>query len=220
MSADQLDADYLHEHPELDERRLGKATASEFNNIIARNRGGGEASSRRNYKMQLVLERVTGKTPTRFTNKYMDWGHDTEELAVVELMLRYPDLDIHRCTFIEHDFLAAGASPDRLIGDDGVVEVKCFNSANHYDVLKTGELPRDYIAQVQGQLWITGRKYCMAVMFDPDFPAPADAIILRIERDEKYIDNLMVDVANFLDEVDAAERYIKTYKGDQKNVNR
>lgn len=206
------DLDYLHDHPELDQRRLGKATASSFNDVIARTRDGREASARRNYKIQLVLERLTGKTPTRFSNSYTDWGHDTEELAVVELMLRYPDLDINKCGFLEHDFLAAGASPDRLIGIDGLVEVKCFNSANHYEALKTGKLPDEYRAQVQGQLWITGRKYAVVVMFDPDFPPESQIIILRVERDEKYIDNLMVDVANFLEEVDEQEKFVREYK--------
>lgn len=208
----QQDADLLHDHPELDKRRLGKATASEFNKIIAKSRGGGEAASRRNYRIQLAIERTTGKTPSRFSNDYTDWGHDTEELAIVELMIRMPELDIQKTPFIEHDFLAAGASPDRLIGDDGVVEVKCFNSANHYEALVTQKLPAEYRAQVQGQLWITGRRYCKAIMFDPDFPPEAQLIILHVERDEPYIDNLMVDVANFLEEVDKQTEFINNYK--------
>lgn len=208
----QQDEDMLHEHPELDKRRLGKATASEFNKIISRSRDGRETAARRNYRIQLTLERATGKTPSRFSNDYTDWGHDTEELAVVEFMLRHPELNLQKTSFIEHDFLAAGASPDRLIDDDGNLEVKCFNSANHYEALEKQQLPREYIAQVQGQLWITGRKYCMAVMFDPDFPPSAQLIILRVERDEKYIDNLMVDVANFLEEVDKQTEFVNNYK--------
>jgi predicted phage-related endonuclease len=206
------DQDLLHDHPELDKRRLGKATASEFNKILSKSRSGGEAAGRRNYRIQLALERVTGKTPSRFSNDYTDWGHETEELAVVELMLRMPELDIQKTPFIEHDWLMAGASPDRLIGDDGVVEVKCFNSANHYEALEKQELPREYLAQVQGQLWITGRQYCKAVMFDPDFPPESQLIILHVPRDDKYIDNLMVDVANFLEEVDKQVKFITDYK--------
>jgi predicted phage-related endonuclease len=208
----EADPDYLHDHPDQDPRRLGKATASEFHNILAKGRYGKEAAGRRNYRIQLALERVTGKTPTRFSNAYTDWGHDTEELAVVELMLRMPELDIDKCGFIEHAFLAAGASPDRLIAEDGVVEVKCFNSANHYEALRTNKLPSEYVAQVQGQLWITGRKYAIVVMYDPDFPPNSQLIILRVERDEKYIDDLMVEVSNFLDEVDEQVKFINNYK--------
>lgn len=200
---------------EWDQERLGIPTASEFNNVIARGRDGKEASARRNYKIQLTLERVTGKTPTRFAgNAYTDWGHETEELAVVELMLRQPELNIRKCGIFRHPFLRAAASPDRVSDEDGLftVEVKCFNSANHYEALVTNKLPRDYVAQVQGQLWITGRKYAIVVMFDPDFPPESQCIILRVERDEKYIDNLAVDVSNFLDEVEEQEKFIREYK--------
>lgn len=208
------DADWLHEHPEQDPERLGRATASEFNSIITRLRGGGEAAARRNYRIRLTLERVTGKTPTRFSNDYTDWGHDTEELATVEWMVRNPEQAhlLIKCGFIKHDWLMAGASPDRLLGDDATFEVKCFNSANHYEALTTGMLPREYVAQVQGQLWITKRKYAIVVMYDPDFPPESQLIVLHVERDEKYIDNLAVDVSNFLDEVDAQENFIRNYK--------
>lgn len=196
--------------------RLGWATASGFNNIVARNRDGSEASARRNYRIQLSLERITGKTPTRFqssANQYTDWGHDTEELAVVELMMRRPELEIRNCGIFKHPFLMAAASPDRVSVDGTFnVEVKCFNSANHYEALVTNKLPSEYYAQVQGQLWITGREYAIVVMFDPDFPPESQIIILRVERDEKYIDNLMVDVANFLEEVDKQVEFIKNYK--------
>lgn len=201
--------------PEWDLARLGVPTASEFKNIIARTRDGSEASARRNYKIQLALERITGKTPTRFQgNAYTDWGHDTEELAVVELMLRYPELNIRKCGIFKHAFLDVRASPDRVSDEVGLftVEVKCFNSANHYEALVTGKLPREYVPQVQGQLWITGYKYAIVIMFDPDFPEASQCIILRVERDEKYIDNLAVDVSNFSDEVAEQVKFISEYK--------
>ncbi|MBI5117618.1 YqaJ viral recombinase family protein [Candidatus Poribacteria bacterium] len=201
--------------PEWDLARLGVPTASAFNNILARTRDGSEASARRNYKTQLALEQLTGKTPTRFQgNAFTDWGHDTEELAVVELMLRYPELNIRKCGMFKHAFLNVGASPDRVSDEVGLftVEVKCFNSANHYEALKTGKLPREYRAQVQGQLWVTGYKYAIVIMFDPDFPEASQCIIMRVERDEKYIDDLAVDVANFIGEVDEQVKFIKEYK--------
>jgi len=199
---------------EWDLERLGDATASGFNDVTAKGKYGKEASARRNYKIQLALERVTGKTPTRFSNAYTDWGHETEELAVVELMMRYPDLNIRKCGIFKHPFLRAKASPDRVSEEDGLftVEVKCFNSANHYEALRTGKLPAEYRAQVQGQLWITGRQYAIVVMFDPDFPPESQLIILKVERDEHYIDDLMVEVANFLEEVDEQEQFIREYK--------
>ena len=202
--------------PEWYDARREWATASNFNDIIAKPYHGKEAASRRNYRIQLALERTTGKTPSRFQspgNKFTDWGHDTEELAAVELMLRYPDLNIRKCGIFRHPFLKASGSPDRIDVDKVfTVEIKCFSSANHYEALRTGKLPHEYRAQVQGQLWLTGCKYAIVVMFDPDFPPESQLIILKVERDEPYIDDLMVDVSNFLDEVDEQVKFIEQYK--------
>src|SRR5207253_3198758 len=116
--------------------------------------------------------------------------------------------------FIEHSFMAAGASPDGLVGEDGTIEIKCYNSANHIEVLETQVVPNDHMAQIQGQLWITERKWCDYISFDPDMPENAQLFIKRVERDEDYINNLKVEVSIFLDEVDEKVAFVTNYKGN------
>lgn len=179
--------------------RLGKATASRFGDIMAKTRTGYSAS-RKNYKAQLVIERLTGEVTESYTNGAMQWGIDTEPLARVAYELSSGN-DVEQCGSIDHFELEAGASPDGLIGEDGIVEIKCPNSATHIEYLKSKELPREYKAQVQGQLWITERKWADFVSYDPRMPEHLQLKIIRVERDEDYIDELYKEVVDFLNEV-------------------
>jgi predicted phage-related endonuclease len=194
------------------EARLGLATASHFQEIIAKTKSGGYTAGRKNYRAQLVAERITGRTPDRFQTGAMGWGTDTEDLAAMSYALVTGN-GVTKAGFMKHSFLAAGASPDRLVGDDGGVEIKCPNSATHIETLKTQEVPAEYIAQVQGNLWIFDRAWWDFVSFDPDMPENAQLFIKRVYRDEEYINNLKVEVSIFLDEVDAEEAFIKAYEG-------
>jgi predicted phage-related endonuclease len=192
--------------------RRGFATTSHFQEIIAKNRNGEEAASRKNYRIQVVLERLTGKTPSRFIQtESMAWGSDTEALARVEFELR-TGRNVQQVGFIEHLFLKTGYSPDGLVGEDETLEIKCFNSANHKEMLETGKLPTDYKAQAMGGLWISDRSICNFESFDPDFPPNAQYVCVRVERDQRYIDDLAVEISRFLEEVDASETFIKNYK--------
>lgn len=192
------------------EARLGKATASRFKDILAKI-GKGEAAARRNYRAQLVIERITGKTPDRFQSMAMMWGQETEDLAAVMYSLR-TGRATEAVGFLEHATLAAGASPDRLVGKDGSIEIKCLNSANHIEVLKTQNILPEYVAQVQGQMWIACRPWCDFVSFDPDMPENAQIFIQRIYRDEEYIKNLETEVVAFLEEVNADVKFLLEYK--------
>ncbi len=193
------------------EARLGKATASRFKDIMAKTQAGVPAAGRRNYAAQLLVERLTGQQAERFKTSSMDWGTDTEELARTTYLLRTGNT-VDEVGFIEHSFLMAGASPDGLIGDDGTIEIKCYNTANHIAALRTGTMPKEHIPQVQGQLWITGRQWCDFVSFEPTLPANAQLFIQRVRRDDEYIEKLEVEVALFLDDVDADIEFIKNYK--------
>lgn len=201
--------------PEWKAGRLGLATASRFGDILAKNRSGGEAAARKNYRTQLVLERLTGKTPYRFEKtEAMEWGSETEELARVEYELR-TGKTIQQLGMVEHAFLKAAWSPDGVDDPETIVEtleIKCFNSANHLEMLHTSKLPGEYKAQAQGGLWIGEGKRCVFVSYDPDFPPHAQLVIVIEERDQDYIDNLMVEVDRFLKEVDAEVEFIKNYK--------
>lgn len=192
------------------EMRRGKATASRFKDILAKI-GKGEAAARRNYRAQLVVERITGKTPDRFTSVAMVWGQETEDLARLMYSLKTGN-KVTQVGFIEHTTLAAGASPDGLTPKLGCVEIKCLNTANHIEVLKTQNILPEYVPQVQGQLWIAARKWCDFVSFDPDMPDNAQLFIQRIYRDEDYIAKLETEVTRFLEETDAEEQMLLNYQ--------
>ena len=197
--------------PEWYEARLGRATASRFKDVLAKVKSGGEAAGRKNYRAQLVVERLTGLRAERFTSTAMEWGTETEDLARLAYTLETRDL-VEEVGFIEHPSLEAGASPDGLIGLDGCLEIKCRLTANHIETLKLGKMPPEHVAQVQGQLLMTGRKWCDFVSFDPTLPENAQLFIERIERDDEYIARLEVEVALFLAEVAEEVEFLKTYK--------
>lgn len=192
------------------EARLGKATASRFKDVLAKLGTGKESAHRKNYRAQLVVERLTGRRAERFTSAAMAWGTETEDLARLSYTLATTNL-VEEVGFIQHATLAAGASPDGLIGLDGCIEIKCRLTANHIDTLKAGHMPPEHMAQVQGQLWLTGRKWCDFVSFDPTLPENAQLFIERIERDEEYIANLEAEVTAFLTEVDQDVEFLRNY---------
>jgi putative phage-type endonuclease len=193
------------------EARLGKATASRFKDIMTTVKYG-EAAAVRNYRAQLVAERLTGSKEETWTSPAMQWGIDYEPLARLRYELASSS-EVEECGFFPHPELQAGASPDGLIGEDGLLEIKCPNTATHIDSLKAQDVPKLYYWQVMGQLWVTGRKWCDFVSFDPRMPANAQLFIKRVVRDEAAITDLEEAIRNFLMDVDREEQFIKQYTG-------
>lgn len=190
--------------------RLGRATASRFGDIMAKIKSG-EAAQRRNYRAELVAERLTGERVDFFQSSAMAWGTETEPLA----RLRYSLItgnDAEECGFFAHEKLMTGASPDGLIGDDGALEIKCPNTATHIETLRRGTVPYQYYWQVMGQLWLTGRKWCDFVSFDPRLPDNAQFFTTRVERDEAKIKELESEVKEFLLSVDSDVAFVQNYK--------
>lgn len=193
--------------------RLGKATGSKFNDIMT----GKTRAGWKNYKAQLVVERITGQRVETFKSAEMLWGTETEPLARLYYTLMTGNA-VEECGFFDHGDIAAGVSPDGLVGTDGIIEIKCPNTATHLETLHTGKVPRQYIAQVQGQLWITGRQWADFVSFDPRLGLEnVKIIIIRVQRDENYIKNLEGTVMDFLQEVDDEVKFVMEY-GKEKNV--
>lgn len=196
--------------PEWFAARLGRPTASKFGDIIATTRSGYSAG-RKNYRAELVIQRLTGVVPEGFSNAAMAWGTETEPVAQLAYELATGN-EVEETSLWLHDEIEAGASPDGLIGDDGCLEIKCPNSATHLETLRTGKVPRLYIAQVQGQMWITGREWCDFVSFDPRLPQNAQLFITRVHRDDIYIQNLEQEVIEFLQEVEEEVEFVKHYE--------
>lgn len=181
--------------------RLGKVTASRIADVVAKTRSG-YGASRRNYLAELVAERLTGTPAEAYTNAAMKWGIETEPQARAAYCF-HRDVDVVEVGFIEHPIIAmAGASPDGLVGDDGLVEIKCPNTATHIDTLLAGAVDGRYGLQMQWQMACTGRAWCDFVSFDPRMPEDMRLFVKRIERDEAIIADLEGEVLLFLNELD------------------
>lgn len=196
--------------PEWFEARLGRATASKFADIMATTRNG-YSMKRNNYATELALERLTGQQLETYTSAPMQWGIENEDTASLMYSLKTGN-EVEQTSLWVHDELMAGASPDGLVGDDGVIEIKCPNSATHLNTLVTGKIPSQYIAQVQGQMWITGRKWCDFISYDPRMPENAQMIIVHVKRDDDYIEGLHIEVREFLEQVEEQVEFIKDYR--------
>lgn len=186
--------------PEWHAIRLGKVTASRVADVIAKTKNG-PAASRKNYMAELVIERLTGHVADGYTSAAMQWGTDTEPQARLAYEL-HRNTDVVQVGFIHHPHIAdSGASPDGLVGDDGLVEIKCPQSATHMETLDSGIVPAKYITQMQWQMACTGRGWCDFVSFDPRFPAPMQFFVKRVERDDEIIRMLEDEVEQFLTEL-------------------
>ena len=189
--------------PEWHEMRLGKATASKIHDIISKTRSGSYGAGRKNYMAQIVLERLTSNPTETFTNAAMQWGTDTEPKARIAYEF-ITGRDVEQVAFIDHPSIAmSGASPDGLVGEEGLVEIKCPNLATHLATLQGAKIDAKYITQMQWQMACTGRKWCDFVSFDPRFPEHLQMHVRRVVRDAERIKELEKEVAAFLDEVSA-----------------
>lgn len=188
--------------PEWFAARLGRVTASRVADVVAKTKSGWGAS-RANYMAQLIAERLAGTVAESFSNAAMQWGTQTEPDARAAYEFR-TDRDVAEVGFINHPAIEmSGASPDGLIGDDGLIEIKCPNTATHIDTLLSGgTVPGKYVIQMQWQMACTGRKWCDFVSFDPRMPESMKLLILRVPRDDAHIQSLEGDVRSFLAEVD------------------
>lgn len=186
--------------PEWFAARAGKVTASRVADVIAKTKTGPSAS-RTNYAAQLVAERLTGTVEPSFTNAAMQWGTDKEPDARNAYSFRY-DVDVDEVGFVDHFTIPmAGASPDGFIGDLGLVEIKCPNTATHIATLLDGKVPTKYFTQIQWQLDCCNRAWCDFVSYDPRLPHEMQLFVQRVHTDAEYIAMLRAEVQGFLDEV-------------------
>jgi putative phage-type endonuclease len=182
--------------------RLGKVTASRVADVIAKTKTGYSAS-RENYMAQLVVERMTNTQAESFTNAAMQWGTDQEPFARAAYEVQQNVL-VDETGLVDHPTIEmAGASPDGLVGEDGLVEIKCPNTATHIDTLLTQTVPGKYITQMQFQMACTGRQWCDFVSFDPRMPAKAQLFVKRVQRDDGFIKEMEQEITKFLAEVTA-----------------
>jgi putative phage-type endonuclease len=187
--------------PEWFAQRLGKVTASRVADVIAKTKTG-YSTSRDNYMAQLVCERMTNTVAESFTNAAMQWGTETEPLARAAYEA-HANVLVDEVAMITHPTIeAAGASPDGYVGSEGLLEIKCPNTATAIDTLLSQTVPSKYIPQIQWQLSCTGRQWCDFCSFDPRLPKELQLFVKRVPRDNAYIQMLEEEVKKFLTELD------------------
>lgn len=197
--------------PEWFQIRAGKVTASRIADLTAKTKSGYSAS-RANYMAQLVCERLTGFPQESFTNAAMAWGTDQEPIARAEYeSLRMVFVD--EMGFASHPTIEnAGASPDGLVGVNGLIEIKCPNTAAHIETLLSGEADSKYVKQMQWQMACTGRSWCDFVSFDPRMPEDLRLFVKRVERNDSLIAELEKEVREFLAELEEKCNKLKGLK--------
>lgn len=187
--------------PEWFAARLGKVTASCVADVVSRTKTGYSAS-RVNYMAQLIAERLTGNVAATFSNAAMTWGTDQEPHARAAYSF-IADVDVAEVGFVDHPRIKmTGASPDGLVGADGLVEIKCPNTSTHIETLIGQKIPAKYITQMQWQLACTDRAWCDFASFDPRMPAEMQLWVCRVERDDDVIRHLENEVSAFLAELE------------------
>lgn len=186
--------------PEWLEARLGRLTASRIAEAVAKTKNGWGAS-RANLMAELIAERLTGVAAENYKSQAMQWGVDTEAEARIAYEFR-TDATVEPAGFVEHPSIGmSGASPDGFVGQDGLVEIKCPNTATHIDTLLGQFVPGKYVLQMQWQMACTGRQWCDFVSYDPRLPENMRLFVRRVERDNGKIAELTGDVKAFLVEL-------------------
>lgn len=213
-----MNADIIQGSPEWFAARMGKVTASRIADVCARTKTGWGAS-RKNYMAELVAERLTGVKMEGFTNAAMQWGTDIEPEARSAYQFEV-GIRVAETGFVPHPSIAeTGASPDGLVGDDGLVEIKCPNTATHIETLLGGTLPDKYFLQIQWQMACTGRQWCDFASYDPRLPESMRLFVDRVKRDDAAIEAVEKDVVTFLTELrDTVHRLRSKYEPDNADV--
>lgn len=193
---------------EWHEARLGIPTASQFSTLLAKGKGGGDSKTRKTYLHKLAGEILTGEQMDTFGNAHTEHGHEVEgeARALYEFMC---DAEVREVGFIRSG--RKGCSPDGLVGDVGMVEIKRKLPHIMVETILSGRFPPAHKAQVQGQLWIAEREWCDLVCYYPSMPP----FISRAYREDEYIEQLAEAVEAFNAELDEIVAKVREYRGAQ-----
>jgi putative phage-type endonuclease len=181
--------------------RCGLITASRASDVVACTKKG-EGAGRRDYRHELIYEILTGKPYPQHVSKEMQWGINQEPFARAAYEMQRGVL-VETCGFILHSEIARfGASPDGLVGDDGLIQIKCPNTTTHLRWILSGEIPVDHMPQMLAELSCTGRDWCDFVSFDPRLPSHLQLFIRRFARDQQFITMLELEVLKLNGEIE------------------
>lgn len=188
--------------------RAGKVTASRFKDVISRTAKGLPTADRTKYLWQIVTERLTGQPVQMPDAAPLRWGRENEDAARTAYMFT-SSAKLTETGFVAHPNIQCGASPDGLLSDEsdpdgmfGLIEIKCpWNTQVHLETWLNG-MPEDHMAQIQGQMWLTGREWCDFVSFDPRLPGDLQLYVQRIKGDSEFQSKLEREIIAFSAEAD------------------
>lgn len=180
--------------------RLGKITASRVKDVLTKGRGTSPSKTAESYMMELIAEILTGNSKPFFENDAMRWGTETEPQARAMYAVNNDFVDVKEVAFVEHNE-QVGISPDGLVGDDGLLEIKCPNTTTQLKRALSDDYSADYKAQIQMQLWVTEREWCDFLSFDPRLECAAGYLQQRVYRDEEYIEEMKTKVYAFVEKM-------------------
>lgn len=190
--------------PEWHALRCGKFTGSRFKDVMAVSKSSGKPLKARNDLIwELASERIQGYQPEGASSHAMQWGKDNETIASEKYQLKTGEF-VESVPFVNHrKYAFVGVSPDGLVGEDGGIEIKCPKNPQIHLKRFIDGVPDEYIPQIQGFLWVTGRKWCDFISYDPDTAKEFRLLIIRVTPDEEYIAKLQKEVLACNDEVEA-----------------
>tara|TARA_R110002126_G_scaffold171721_2_gene320500 strand:- start:444 stop:1070 length:627 start_codon:yes stop_codon:yes gene_type:complete len=180
--------------------RLGKVTASKVSDVLSKGRGSAPSKMSETYMIELIAEVLTGNSKPFFENDAMRWGTETEPQARAMYAVNNDFVDVKEVAFVEHNE-QVGISPDGLIGEDGLLEIKCPNTTTQLKRALSNDYSVDYKAQIQMQLWVTEREWCDFLSFDPRLDCEAGYLQQRVFRDEEYIEEMKTKVYAFVEKM-------------------
>jgi predicted phage-related endonuclease len=187
--------------PEWIAARIGRLTGSVASDMMAKIKSG-EAAGRRNLRVRLALESITGKSlEDQFVSADMQIGMEREAQSLAIYEANTGQL-IERTGFLRSEMIMAGCSLDGFVSNrKGIVEAKNPKAATHLAYLRSGEIPSDYAWQCTHNLWVSGADYCDFISYQPDFPEDLQYLCVRLERDARAIDAYDTAARTFLAEV-------------------
>ncbi|RPJ38506.1 MAG: exonuclease [Planctomycetaceae bacterium] len=189
--------------PEWKMGRCGKATGSRINDVVAKIRNGQPSASRATYMGEIVAEQLTGIPTEHYVSTPMQFGTETEAEARAAYAFERLTV-VKKVGLVVHPTIKmSAASPDGYVGEDGLIEIKCPNTATHIETLRGRSVPGKYACQMQWGMACSGRRWCDFVSYDPRMPKHMRLYIFRVVRDNKRIAELEAEVQAFLHEVDA-----------------
>ena len=197
--------------PEWEAARLGKLTASRLYDALGTTQKGTWLASRREYMIELAAERMTGMRSDPYLSGPMLWGVESEPLAIAAYE-KARGITTEKIGFVVHPLLKmCGATPDALVSDDGILEIKCPESATHIATLVEREIPEKYLMQMHWQMaCLPARRWCDYMSFDPRMPPRFRSAVIRVERDQKRIARLTLGAEDFLNDLERIVAGIET----------